>query len=101
MALEQKMNARPNSPLGLTPIAALSAWQRSLARPKWVALLSGAPLLCRTALVQQKPDPPLPLPTESQLQRGRELCDKIVYGITSVPLSDAPAVLKVLSLIHI
>ena len=95
MALEQKMNARPNSPMALTPMAELSAWQTSRARPKRVALLCVVTLLCSTALAQQEPDPPLPLPTEAQLQRGRELLDKIVYVITSVPLSDAPAVLKV------
>jgi hypothetical protein len=39
--------------------------------------------------------PPLPPPTEEQLQRGRELLDKIVYVIANVPLTDAAAVLKV------
>jgi hypothetical protein len=39
--------------------------------------------------------PPLPTPTEEQLQRGRELLDKIVYVVANVPLTDAAAVLKV------
>ena len=39
--------------------------------------------------------PPLPPPTEEQLQRGRELLDKIVYVIANVPLTDATAVLRV------
>jgi hypothetical protein len=39
--------------------------------------------------------PPLPPPTEEQLQRGRELLEKIVYVIANVPLTDAAAVLKV------
>lgn len=39
--------------------------------------------------------PPLPPPSEQQLQRGRELLDKIVYVIKNVPLTDAAAVLKV------
>ncbi|MBK8522863.1 MAG: hypothetical protein IPL58_01225 [Betaproteobacteria bacterium] len=39
--------------------------------------------------------PALPLPTEAQLQRGRELLDKIIYVIDNVPLTDAAAVLKV------
>jgi hypothetical protein len=39
--------------------------------------------------------PPLPPPTEEQLQRGRELLDKIAYVIANVPLTDAEAVLKV------
>jgi hypothetical protein len=39
--------------------------------------------------------PPLPTPTEAQLQRGRELLDKIIYVIDNVPLTDAAAVLKV------
>lgn len=39
--------------------------------------------------------PPLPPPTEAQLRRGRELLDKIVYVVDNVPLTDAPAVLKV------
>jgi hypothetical protein len=39
--------------------------------------------------------PPLPPPTEEQLQRGRELLDKIVYVVANVPLTDAAAVLKV------
>ena len=95
MALEQKMSARPNSPMALTPMAERSARQTSRARRKRAAFLCVATLLCSTVLAQQEPDPPLPLPTEAQLQRGRELLDKIAYVITSVPLSDAPAVLKV------
>jgi hypothetical protein len=39
--------------------------------------------------------PPLPPPTEEQLQRGRELLEKLVYVIANVPLTDAAAVLKV------
>jgi hypothetical protein len=39
--------------------------------------------------------PPLPPPTEQQLQRGREMLDKIVYVIANVPLTDAAATLKV------
>lgn len=48
--------------------------------------------------MQREPDevlPPLPAPTESQLQRGRELLDKIAHVIADVPLTDAEAVLKV------
>ena len=62
---------------------------------KRTVLLCVVTLLCSPVLAQQDPLPPLPLPTEAQLQRGRELLDKIAYVITSVPLSDAPAVLKV------
>lgn len=39
--------------------------------------------------------PPLPPPTEEQLQRGREMLDKIVYVVENVPLTDAAAVMKV------
>lgn len=78
---------------GLSPL--VPPRQKWSARPKRAVLLCVATLLCSAALAQQEPEPPLPLPTEAQLQRGRELLDKIVYVITSVPLSDAPAVLKV------
>jgi len=95
MTLEQKKNPKPDGSMALTPMAEFSAWQTNRARPKRVALLCVATLICSTVLAQQEPDPPLPLPTEAQLQRGRELLDKIAYVITSVPLSDAPAVLRV------
>ncbi|MBL8398783.1 MAG: hypothetical protein JNL84_11685 [Candidatus Accumulibacter sp.] len=39
--------------------------------------------------------PPLPPPTAAQLERGRELLDKIVYVAGHVPLTDAAAVLEV------
>jgi hypothetical protein len=39
--------------------------------------------------------PPMPPPTEEQLQRGRELLDKLVYVIANVLLTDAAAVLNV------
>ncbi|MBL8416317.1 MAG: hypothetical protein JNM42_17950 [Propionivibrio sp.] len=95
MTLEQKKNPKPDGSMALTPMAEFSAWQTNRARPKRVALLCVATLICSTVLAQQEPDPPLPMPTEAQLQRGRELLDKIAYVITSVSLSDAPAVLKV------
>lgn len=95
MTLEQKKNPKPDGSMALTPIAELSARQTSRARPKRAAFLCVATLLCSTVLAQQEPDPPLPLPTEAHLQQGRVVLDKIVYVITSVSLSDAPAVLKV------
>lgn len=79
----------------------------------WAPLLYAFTLACGTASAQQAvPEspalpplpppiyhpsdlPPLPLPTEQQLKRGRELLDKIVYVIANVPLTDAAAVLKV------
>ena len=39
--------------------------------------------------------PPLPLPTAAQLERGRDLLDKIGYVVANVPLTDAAAVLAV------
>ncbi len=69
--------------------------------------LCASTFLCATAFAQQTSTPPqasfhqsdeippLPLPTEAQLQRGHELLDKIAHVITRVPLTDAPAVLKV------
>jgi hypothetical protein len=39
--------------------------------------------------------PPLPPPTAAQLERGRELLDKIAYVAAKVPLTDAAAVLAV------
>lgn len=39
--------------------------------------------------------PPLPLPTAAQLERGRDLLDKIGYVVAKVPLTDAAAVLAV------
>lgn len=38
-------------------------------------------------------DPPLAPPTEAQLERGRELLDKIIHVIRNVPLQDSAAVL--------
>lgn len=39
--------------------------------------------------------PPLPAPTEAQLERGRELLGKIVHVIHNIPLQDSSAVLGV------
>ena len=39
--------------------------------------------------------PPLPEPTTEQLQRGKELLDKIAYVVKHVPLSDEVAVMKI------
>lgn len=38
--------------------------------------------------------PALPLPTDEQLKKGRELLDKIAYVITNIPLTDPDAVLE-------
>ena len=59
----------------------------------WLGLLF-APSLTN-AQTQEGELPALPLPTEAQLQRGRELLDKIAYVIDTVPLTNAEAVLKV------
>ncbi len=62
---------------------------------KFATVLSVA-LLLASAIAQTGEGelPPLPPPTEAQLQRGRELLDKILYVIDNVPLTDAAAVLE-------
>lgn len=38
--------------------------------------------------------PPLPIPTEEQLQKGRDLLEKIAYVMQNIPLTDEVAVMK-------
>lgn len=62
-----------------------------------LALLCCVPVAATVAQSIHSSDelPPRPPPTEAQLQRGRELLEKIAYVIQNVPITDAPAVLKV------
>lgn len=61
------------------------------------ALSLAAGLACaqQDAATRLDSDPPLPPPTEAQLERGRELLGKIVHVMRNVPLQDSAAVLGV------
>lgn len=70
-----------------------------------VTLTSGGPALAEPKVPPPQTIldslPPLPPPTEQQLQRGRELLDKIVYVVENVPLTDAAAVMKVFGFVDL
>ncbi|ACV35212.1 hypothetical protein CAP2UW1_1915 [Candidatus Accumulibacter phosphatis] len=78
-----------------TPLRGLRRWAVYALAVTALSLATGL------AGAQQEPPsppntlPPLPPPTAAQLERGRELLDKIAYVAAKVPLTDAAAVLAV------
>ncbi len=78
-----------------TPLRGLRRWAVYALAAAALSLATGS------AAAQQEPPsppntlPPLPPPTAAQLERGRELLDKIAYVAAKVPLTDAAAVLAV------
>ncbi len=72
-------------------------WRRTAHRVAAAALSLALGVACAQEEVPSPPQtlPPLPLPTAAQLERGRDLLEKIGYVVANVPLTDAAAVLAV------